>query len=189
MSDYLAKINHHVSLRISIYTLILGSSLSLIGFWIYPNLILYLFWLGIFSIFLVLTPFLIVLKFLHIEKRLHRNIIRYLISIWVGLFFTFITPHQIFTKLGETKWEKTAYEVELQLNEFYNSHGHYPKNMNTLINWIPEKNGVIQQQYMELIEIKYSSINKIDSYELMTGFGIADYRYWDSDLKKWKAVF
>jgi len=184
MSEYLAQINKHFKIRTSIIALLTGTIVTLIGFCIYPNAIFYFAFIGIMSIFIILTPVLIIWKMIDLKRIVGNKILKVLISIWIGLFFMFITPHQIVVKIGNAMWEKTAHELETAIDHFYKLNQEYPENIEILNNEVPIKKGFIQNRYFDLVQINVNG----EDYNLLKGFWIGDGQYWDSDVGKWKSI-
>jgi hypothetical protein len=196
MSDYFYTIRKYFDLKISLFTLAIATAISLMGFWVYPNFICTYGLITVFALFGAMTPILLIWKLYNLSNKLNNKILHVLISIWIGLFFTYITPHQILSKIGEIEWKSAAIKTERYLDHFYTYNGYYPNNLNFILDSFPENESLISTRYLNLIHINLpDTVNSgypffvTNDYELSTGFWIADWRIWNPLTRKWDLMF
>ena len=143
-----------------------------------------------------MTPFLILWRSNSEFKKWKSNLLRYLISIWLGLFISFIVPHKIINSISDKYWQTAALETEKILNNYKGENGEYPKNSDDIPEALITDENFIIKRYIQLIKFNLSdSIHKKKSsydsieYVLITGFWYADIRTWDSEEKNWIYTF
>ena len=139
-----------------------------------------------------MTPILIIWRTNSEFKKWKSKLLKYLISIWIGLFISFIIPHKIFTSISNKYWQTAAIETEKILNNYEVQYGKYPNNIDDIPESSISDKSFIIKRYIQLIHLKLSdNIHKefsaYDSigYSLTTGFWYADIRTWDSKEKNW----
>lgn len=129
-------------------------------------------------------------------KKWRSKLLRYLISIWLGLFISFIIPHKIFTNISAKYWQSAAIETEKILNNYKVQYGKYPKNLKDIPDALKSDENFIIKRYIQLIQLnlsdsiyKENSPNDSKEYLLMTGWWYIDMRKWNSEEKNWIYVF
>ena len=78
----------------------------------------------------------------------------------------------------------------MTIEHYCDNNGAYPENIESLKASISKENGVLMDRYLDLIDVRstYTLTGDPCSFEMWTGFWIADRRFWDSDVQIWKTI-